>query len=487
MARNDYLARDKNQKKSLLDRRGYLKLAGATAASVATFGTNGAAAQGGDGDIILQEDFENDDYTQWFTSAWDQGEDDYVTSEDAYAGSSSLRIDIPQGEHRGMKAKVDPKDAGLTDQNVQELYASYWIKFDPNFESDSNGGKLPGPRMREPELSAGEGCTGSNGWSALGKFGGGDGGIVVGYYCYHMDMDGRWGDHIHAATVPRGEWVHIEQYVRVNTVSNGTANSDGALKMWVNGERKINRTNMRYTVENRDLGINYDLIAYYGGSATSPRDNHVYIDDWTLSKSRVGGKQREGTKLELVTDSSMIDNQYEFVVEGDAHKLTNEGDLSAEYNDEITANDDGTVTVSGTTGNALGDSYLIDGTIRSMSGFENPGWTIRYDGQETTVEELVEPYVNIDQLDVTKSEQLGDDRMFSVQWAVSNATNGLDTVEVVAAQDSANVNFSVTNASGESASGWDLFQFPVGSSLDVTVRAKDADGNVSKETKSITL
>jgi hypothetical protein len=97
------------------------------------------------------------------------------------------------------------------------------------------------------------------------------------------------------------------------------------------------------------------------------------------------------------------------------------------------------------------------------------------------------PVPAIDEFTVSKSDQLGDDRMFSVRWAVSDEAEDLDSVEVVVIDDSATMNFGVTQVSGTSASGWDLFQFPMDSTIDVTVRVKDSAGNVSKETKSVSL
>ncbi|WP_128478765.1 hypothetical protein [Halorussus pelagicus] len=93
----------------------------------------------------------------------------------------------------------------------------------------------------------------------------------------------------------------------------------------------------------------------------------------------------------------------------------------------------------------------------------------------------------VDRFDVSKSEQLGDDRMFSVRWAVADSDGDLDVVEVVVHEGAADVNFSVTDVSGQRGSGWDLFQFPVGSTLDVTLRAKDEGDRVVKESQSITL
>ena len=96
------------------------------------------------------------------------------------------------------------------------------------------------------------------------------------------------------------------------------------------------------------------------------------------------------------------------------------------------------------------------------------------------------PIPTIDEFTLSKSEQLGSDRMFSVRWAVSDEAEDLDSVEVVVNADSG-MNFEVTPAAGANASGWELFQFPVGSTVDVTVRVTDESGHVSTERKSVSL
>lgn len=93
----------------------------------------------------------------------------------------------------------------------------------------------------------------------------------------------------------------------------------------------------------------------------------------------------------------------------------------------------------------------------------------------------------IDRFSVSESEQLGDSRMMSVKWAVADADADLDVVEVVVHNGSADVNFSVQDVSGSSASGWELFQFPTGTTLDVDLRVKDAASNAAKDSKTITL
>jgi len=59
---------------------------------------------------------------------------------------------------------------------------------------------------------------------------------------------------------------------------------------------------------------------------------------------------------------------YEFVVDGTAELHSTSGQVTAGHGDEITDNGDGTVTVSGFTGNdGYGDAYIVDGSVQSFS------------------------------------------------------------------------------------------------------------------------
>jgi hypothetical protein len=93
----------------------------------------------------------------------------------------------------------------------------------------------------------------------------------------------------------------------------------------------------------------------------------------------------------------------------------------------------------------------------------------------------------VESFDLSKSERLGDDRMFSVEWAVADADGDLDVVEVVVHEGLADVNFAVQDVSGGSASGWEIFEFPVGTTVEVTLRAKDSSGEVTKKTQTLSL
>jgi len=502
MAR-DERARERDQEASLLDRRSYLRLAGAAVASVASVGTAAGQSQ----ETLLYENFGSESYADEFTDAWRQGEYDELVSEPVQSGSNSLRLDMPSGSHYGISTTYDPVEAGDVDSELTDLYASYWVRFSPEFQADGNVSKLPGPGNNEPGGGkGGDPSDGTNGWSARGGFTEDGGDVAVGYYCYHMDMSGTYGDFFRADTVPRGEWVKIDQHVALNSVSGGRANADGRLRMWVDDELRVDESGMRF-VEDDSLGCNYKFDVRFGGNDPSPKDQAIHIDSWALSDTQLpdisGGagdgsgdgsdgdgdeKQQDGTVLELVTSDGMATTEYEFTVEGSASKRTSAGDLSAENNDSVAENGDGTVTVTGAVGNGYGDSYVVDGTVTSMSDLDESLWTIRYGGEQVSRDDLVNAGgPTVDRFEIAKSERLGENRMFSVQWAVSASDADLKTVEVVTVETADELNFAVTDVAGRNASNWDLFQFPAGTELDVSLRAEDADGNVTRETQTVTL
>lgn len=402
MARNE-MARERAEEDSLLDRRGYLKLASAAAASVTALGTGGAASASTDDDTLLYEDFGDDTYTDHFTDTLVQGQYDDIVSDFAKEGSNSLRAQLPQGSHYGIAATFDPVEAGAVNDELNEMYASYWLRLSPDFEPHPYAAsKFPGPGNTEDGTGNGGDRATGTGWSARAGFqGDGNGGVKIGYYSYHMDMGGSYGENIWATTIPRGQWVKVEQYVKLNSVSNGSANSDGVLKMWVDGDLHIDRNGMRFTEQPDTFGCNYKFVVRFGGSDTSPRNQNVCIDGWTVRRTMPSdstddtttsepSEEQEGELLELVTDDSVSRGSYDFTVEGSVTKNTGTGDNVSEGNDSIVDNGDGTMTVSGIAGEGYGDSYYVDGTIVSMN-IDETKWTLRHEGTEVNVSDIVFP------------------------------------------------------------------------------------------------
>ena len=63
----------------------------------------------------------------------------------------------------------------------------------------------------------------------------------------------------------KGNWTHIKQYVKMNTVGK----KDGVLKVWVNGNLKVNFSKMIYRTKN-SIGIDsFSVFPFFGGSGST--------------------------------------------------------------------------------------------------------------------------------------------------------------------------------------------------------------------------
>ncbi|MFC4549534.1 MULTISPECIES: right-handed parallel beta-helix repeat-containing protein [Halorussus] len=119
-----------------------------------------------------------------------------------------------------------------------------------------------------------------------------------------------------------------------------------------------------------------------GGSTSAPTTS----DD---QQNQQDQQNAQGTPLELVSSDDASSEQYQFTVEGAVHRKTS-GSVTAESGDKFAKNDDGTVTVSGVAGNGYGDAFLVDGCITAMD-IDESKWTLRYDGSEVAVSDIVLP------------------------------------------------------------------------------------------------
>jgi len=96
------------------------------------------------------------------------------------------------------------------------------------------------------------------------------------------------------------------------------------------------------------------------------------------------GRDPDNSQL-VITSPTEVD--YEFTTTGGVEKMTDNGDVSAEGNDDITQNSDGTFTVTGYTGNGYGDSYTFRGDVTEF----RPTWgdfSLMLDGEPVSPYEL---------------------------------------------------------------------------------------------------
>lgn len=378
-------------------RRNYLRIIGATttgltalgvssrlgtaAPSTSGTGQSGAVESGPESpDAFFVEDFETGDYTRRFRGHIHGYHG--VTNDHAHSGSSSLEVAIPSDSHRGISGIIDPNESGYSDIDHQELYAEYWLRFDPHFDGGRYGSKLPGFCNLQGEGDGGAGgdqTTGYNDWSARGMYTERENGIGVGFYVYHMDMDGPYGDHFVAETVPRDEWVKIGQYAKLNTVSSGDANPDGELKMWVNDELVLEKGGFRFTLKPGG-GINQWIVVYHGSSYTPPSDQSIYFDDIMLAP----GKDAAGPTGSLVGADRVVINgtatdtpsAYEFTVSGEVEK-----DQTTVTDREITDTISGQ-TASGVVEAGGKDIYYFTGDVTDRSVDGDAEFRVELDEQD---------------------------------------------------------------------------------------------------------
>ena len=247
-------------------------------------------------DIVLQDGFEG---ATWY-EAWGRSEaprNTEIVSGDAFRGDSVLRVHVPEGEHYGTSFGYGFED--MEGSEPDEAYFRYAIRLGPTWTTEGGGGgKLPG--FGGTYGTAGWGGRppdGTNGWSSRGLFwqpesGRATGATRVGYYVYHADMTGTYGDNWYwsggslgdGGVLEVGRWYQLETYVRMNTPGE----NDGVLRAWADGTMVFERTDVRFRdVESlRVEQVWFDI--YYGGSWSAPADMYIDFDNAVIAWGYIG-------------------------------------------------------------------------------------------------------------------------------------------------------------------------------------------------------
>ena len=213
----------------------------------------------------------------------------------------ALRIRVDKGGHYG--ASLSFQFLKRTGKEPEEVFFRYYLRFSDDWKP-VRGGKLPGIGGTYGRAGwGGRKVNGTDGWSARGLFEGlKEGRTPIGFYCYHADMKGKYGDnwewdHDGFSGLENNRWYCVEQQARLNT----PAKNDGILRGWIDGTLVFEKTDVRMrdvsTLKIETIWLNL----YYGGSWTAPDDFHVYIDDVAISDRRIGfGKDVAKERLETL-------------------------------------------------------------------------------------------------------------------------------------------------------------------------------------------
>jgi hypothetical protein len=246
------------------------------------------------GDVLLVCDFETDD---WWT-AWGsrrQPVNTLLVSGDKAHGlrGRSLQVTTPRGDHMGTSFAYKFRDRLAAEPD--EIYFRYYLKFDPDWKHATSGGKLPGISGTYGKAGwGGRKVNGSDGWSARGLFetrNGADS-TAIGFYCYHADMRGRYGENWRfQPRLRHGQWYCVEQYCKLNTPgdSGSRGTSDGILRGWIDGQIAFEKTDIRFrdvaSLKIEEVWVN----VYHGGATPVPsEDIHLYLDNLVIARQPIG-------------------------------------------------------------------------------------------------------------------------------------------------------------------------------------------------------
>lgn len=223
------------------------------------------------------------------------GEIDRVDREDATGfrplSGAALRVNLKQGSNMGADLRVALRDHG---GEPDELFLRYYLRLGDDWHPSVDGGKLPGLAGTYGEAGwGGRRADGSNGWSLRGAFLRAfpadhplAGLTQLATYAYHADMAGVNGEHWlwSGALLQRRRWYCIEQQVQLNHIDR----ADGRVRAWVDGRLVLDRGGVRLRRNDRLHIETAWMNVFHGGSAVSPHDQHLYIDNVVLARRYIG-------------------------------------------------------------------------------------------------------------------------------------------------------------------------------------------------------
>ena len=207
----------------------------------------------------------------------------------------ALAVKIPAGKNLGLDLSY--KLADKSGREPEEIYFRYYLRLGSDWNPTTDGGKLPGISATYGRSGwGGRKSDGTSGWSMRGSFfrlpepGSPYRDLTgIGTYAYHADTEDFWGDQWAwtdggYALLERNRWYCIEQYMKVNSIGA----KDARLRAWVDGQPVLDKTGFRVR-DNTSINIEQVWMnVYYGGTAPSPSDQHLYIDNVVIARDYIG-------------------------------------------------------------------------------------------------------------------------------------------------------------------------------------------------------
>lgn len=277
-------------------------IAFAAAAGVAALHTpGGEPGLAGRQDVLFTCDFESPEwYREWGLDKPEAGTETVAEDRglkfEPFQGRA-LRVRISEGGNLGSNLRyVFAKQTG---EEPEEVRFRYHLRLADDWNPVIQGGKFPGASGTYGRAGwGGRAVNGRDGWSARGSFGRFENGeTMAGFYCYHADMKGKYGDvwnwdRDRLGSLTNNRWYAVEQHIKLNTPGR----NDGILRAWIDGRMAFEKTDVRM----RDTsGLKIEMIwfnVYQGGTRPAPSTDHVYIDNVVIARGYIGPAAATGAR-----------------------------------------------------------------------------------------------------------------------------------------------------------------------------------------------
>ena len=183
-----------------------------------------------------------------------------------------------------------------------EVYVRYYQRFDKNYTPGvRNHGSLLGGRDLTRPNSRWVGMADTRDVAAQGYYsaclqpygGRGRKPFHWGFYSYHCDKPGRWGDYFEPVKMARiqvGRWYCLEWHLKLNSVD--PLKADAVEELWVDGELSIRKTDLRYRKVPQLKITMFSLGTYYHPGLpekyTAQNPIKVYYDNLVIARKPIG-------------------------------------------------------------------------------------------------------------------------------------------------------------------------------------------------------
>ncbi len=207
----------------------------------------------------------------------------------------ALGVTLAEGEKQALNSHIRLKQ--FAGREPEEAFFRYYIRLGENWSPTADGGKLPGLAGTYGRGGwGGRQSDGQNGWSARGAF------FrqtvppsvvadlrALGSYVYHAGAEGQygstWGWNLWpTGFLQRNRWYSVEQHVRLNTLGQ----ADGVLRTWIDGQLVFEMSDIRYRDTDQLAIESVWMNVYHGGTAKSPRDMTLYVDNLVVAARYIG-------------------------------------------------------------------------------------------------------------------------------------------------------------------------------------------------------